>query len=102
MPSRRRRLARIPARGRPGRDPERLMTALAGLWNFDGRPDAGASCKRMLAAQRSYGPHDERRWAEGAVAMGRNLFRLVPEDRFDRQPLIGAGGDLVIVADVRL
>jgi len=78
------------------------MTALAGRWNFDGRPDAGASCRRMLAAQACYGPHGERQWSEGAIAMGRRLFRTVPEDRFDRQPLHGAHGRLTLVADVRL
>lgn len=78
------------------------MTALAGRWNFDGRPDAGASCKRMLAAQACYGPHGERQWSEGAIAIGRRLFRTVPEDRFDRQPLHGADGRLILVADVRL
>lgn len=78
------------------------MSALAGRWNFDGRPDAGASCKRMLAAQAIYGPHDERQWSDGAIAIGRRLFRILPEDRFDRQPLQSADGNLVLVADVRL
>jgi asparagine synthase (glutamine-hydrolysing) len=78
------------------------MTALAGLWNFDGKPDADASCKRMLASQQIYGPHDERRWSDGAVAMGRRLFQILPEDRFDRQPLRSADGNLILVADVRL
>jgi asparagine synthase (glutamine-hydrolysing) len=78
------------------------MTALAGLWNFDGKPDADASCRRMLASLQIYGPHDERRWSDGAVAMGRRLFRLLPEDRFDRQPLKSGDGNLILVADVRL
>ena len=33
------------------------MTAIAGLWRFDGRPDAADGCRRMLAAQKIYGPH---------------------------------------------
>jgi asparagine synthase (glutamine-hydrolysing) len=78
------------------------MSALAGRWNFDGRADADACCKRMLASQAIYGPHDERKWSDGAVAMGRRLFRTLPEDRFDRQPLLGADGNYVLVADVRL
>jgi asparagine synthase (glutamine-hydrolysing) len=78
------------------------MSALAGRWNFDGRPDADASCKRMLASQQIYGPHDERRWSGDFVAMGRRLFRTLPEDRFDRQPLLSADGNLVLAADIRL
>src|SRR4051794_30227055 len=78
------------------------MSALAGRWNFDGKPDADAACERMLRSQLMYGPHDERRWSDGFIAMGRRLFRTLPEDRYDRQPLFGADGRLVLVADVRL
>jgi asparagine synthase (glutamine-hydrolysing) len=78
------------------------MSALAGRWNFDGNPNARSSCERMLAAQRAYGPHDERLWSEGPIALGRRLFRTVPEDVHDRQPLHGADGRLTLVADVRL
>ncbi|HYD24689.1 MAG TPA: asparagine synthase-related protein [Croceibacterium sp.] len=78
------------------------MTALAGCWNFDERPGAAESCRRMLAAQRLYGPHDTRQGSAGPMAMGRCLFRTLPEDAFDRQPLHGAGGRLTLVADVRL
>ena len=78
------------------------MSALAGLWRFDGRPGAVNDLGRVLAAQRLYGPHDERRWDGGEVALGRALFRTLPEDRFDRQPVIGGEGRFALVADVRL
>jgi asparagine synthase (glutamine-hydrolysing) len=54
----------------------------------------------MLAAQEMYGPHHGAQWSDGAVALGRRLMRVLPEDTFDRQPLIGAR--YVLVADVRL
>lgn len=78
------------------------MTALAALWRLDGRDDAPRDLARMLASQQAYGPDDRRAWSEGPVAMGRCLHRALPEDRFDRQPLIGADGRLALVADVRL
>jgi len=78
------------------------MSAIAGLWRLDGRPDAGQACTRMLAAQQAYGPDASDYWDDGSLALGRALFRLLPEDVHDRQPLIGAGGDIVLVADVRL
>ena len=78
------------------------MTALAGLWRFDGRPDAAEGCARMLAAQELYGPHHGAQWSDSAVALGRRLMRVLPEDAFDRQPLIGGEGRYVLVADVRL
>src|SRR6187200_1416564 len=78
------------------------MTALAGCWNYGGRPHPSESCKRMLAAQAIYGPHGERQWSDGPLAMGRRLFRTVPEDVHDHQPLQGAAGRLTLVADARL
>jgi asparagine synthase (glutamine-hydrolysing) len=78
------------------------MTALAGLWRLDGNPDAADACDRMLTAQRIYGPDDGAQWSEAPVALGRRLFRLLPEDIYDRQPLHSADGHIVLVADVRL
>ena len=78
------------------------MTALAGLWRFDGRPDAADGCASMLVAQQLYGPHDCAQWSNGGVALGRQLMRVLPEDAFDRQPLVGGEGRYVLVADVRL
>src|SRR5262249_2111855 len=52
--------------------------------------------------QALYGPHDAAQWADGGVALGRRLMRVLPEDKFDRQPLIGGDGRYVLVADVRL
>lgn len=78
------------------------MTALAGVWRFDGCPDAGEKCARMLAAQSVYGVDDERRWEGGHIALGRRLFHLLPEDDFDTGPLSDAAGRLTLVADLRL
>ena len=78
------------------------MTALAGLWNLDGKPAAAGSCRRMLAAQQIYGPHDSGLWDGGDVAIGRGLFRLLPEDVFDRGPQAGGGGRFALVADLRI
>ena len=78
------------------------MTALAGVWRFDGCPDAAEECARMLAAQRIYGPHHCAQWSESSVALGRSLMRVLPEDVYDRGPLVGGDGRYVLVADVRL
>ena len=56
----------------------------------------------MLAAQAIYGPHGERTWSDGALAMGRRLYRTLPEDVHDRQPLHDAAERFSLVADVRL
>jgi asparagine synthase (glutamine-hydrolysing) len=77
------------------------MSALAGLWRFDGKPGVAEACRRMLSAQEIYGS-DPRQWDDGAVVLGRRLYNLLPEDAFDRQPLAGAGGRYLLVADLRL
>lgn len=76
------------------------MSALAGIWNFSGKADAGEACARMLMTQAIYGPHARSQWDGGNVALGRNLFRILPEDVFDRQPL--EHGSQMLVADLRL
>jgi asparagine synthase (glutamine-hydrolysing) len=78
------------------------VSALAGVWRFDGKPAVDADCARMLAAQQIYGLRDIRQWSNGALAMGRRLFRTLPEDAYDRQPLQSRDGRLTLVADVRL
>lgn len=77
------------------------MTALAGIWSTSGRP-VGPECAAMLAAQSRYGPDCSESLVLGPIAMGRNLFALLPEDDFDRQPLVGGDGRFATVADVRL
>ena len=76
------------------------MTALAGLWSFGGRVDAAAGCARMLQAQPVYAPAAPVSWSAGRLAMGRRLWTLLPEDRFDRGPAVSEAGTLV--ADLRL
>jgi asparagine synthase (glutamine-hydrolysing) len=58
----------------------------------------------MLAAQQAYGPHDTAQVSMGQLALGRCLYRLLPEDEYDRQPVRGRGrnGRMLLVADVRL
>lgn len=78
------------------------MSAIAGLWHFNGKPEPASDCARMLASQKIYGPHDVRLWSGGQIVIGRQLFRSLPEDTHDHQPLKSTDGGLVLVADVRL
>lgn len=78
------------------------MSAIAGLFRFDGRPDAMAGRDRMLSALAELGPDREARWHDGTVALGVRQMTLLPEDRFDRQPWHARDGALVMVADARI
>ena len=77
------------------------MTAIAGYWSAAGSPTVDA-CAAILRAQQPFGPHDRTQNDLPSISMGRNLFRLLPEDRLDSGPIIGAGGRLHLVADIRL
>ena len=78
------------------------MTAIAGFWSFDERPDALVQCRAMLAAQRHYGSRSPSDARIGRLACGLTLYHLLPEDAHDRQPLLSPDGRHALVADVRL
>src|SRR5690348_2202886 len=78
------------------------MTAIVGVWRFDKGKTAGTDCSRALNALDMFGPHDGRQWSDGMIALGRRLYRLLPEDAHDRQPLQSRDGRLALVADLRL
>ncbi len=77
------------------------MTALAGFWSFAGDHRATQLCQQMLKAQQIYAPDPPVLKSAGPLAMGRSLYRLLPEDQYDRGPVEAEGGNLLI-ADVRL
>jgi asparagine synthase (glutamine-hydrolysing) len=78
------------------------MSAISGLWCLTGRINTVQSCRRLMAAQRRYGRHDEADKSLAGVAFGRNLHRTLPEDLFDRQPVSGGNGRFLLVADIRI
>ena len=78
------------------------MTALGGYWSFGGAADPARECERMLAAQQVYGREPAAVARDGRIALGRRLYRLLPEDRFDRGSITDAGGSQILAADVRL
>jgi asparagine synthase (glutamine-hydrolysing) len=78
------------------------MTALAGFWSFGGEHDPGGACAGMLKSQALYGPDGAARWGDPAISIGRSLFRTLPEDQFDRGPILSEDGTLALVADLRL
>jgi asparagine synthase (glutamine-hydrolysing) len=56
----------------------------------------------MLKTQAIYAPAAPVVVRLGDIAVGRRLFRLLPEDVFDRGPVAGADGRWTLVADARL
>jgi len=77
------------------------MSGIAGQFRFDGRSVARGELERAANALRQHGPDRMETVASGKIGLAHVLMRMTPEDRFDRQPLRGASGAL-IVADLRL
>jgi asparagine synthase (glutamine-hydrolysing) len=78
------------------------MTATAGIWSFSKSSALEATASSMLLAQRQYGPHGSRTRTIGEAAFGRALYKLLPEDRFDSQPLIDPSGRWMFAGDLRV
>jgi asparagine synthase (glutamine-hydrolysing) len=77
------------------------MSAIAGVWSFNGDVQVSTACDAMLQALNPYGPDDTAQYTGPSMAMGRCLLRLLPEDNFDQQPL-SAAGVTALIADIRL
>jgi asparagine synthase (glutamine-hydrolysing) len=80
------------------------MTAIAGLWRFDGAGGVRPVAERMGATLAAYGPDRSGLQEERAhgLALVWQQMRVTAEDSFDRQPLAAAGGALWLVADARI
>lgn len=78
------------------------MSAIAGVWSFGDEARATALCGHLLDSQSAYGPHRRDTLTQGGYAAGRCLYRLLPEDDFDRQPVTSEDGRFVLVADLRI
>ncbi|HYG47953.1 MAG TPA: asparagine synthase-related protein [Allosphingosinicella sp.] len=78
------------------------MTAIAGFWSLDQRPDAAAQCERMLKSLQIYGPQPPAVASDGPISLGQRLFGLLPEERRRQRVAAGDGGATLLVADARL
>jgi asparagine synthase (glutamine-hydrolysing) len=78
------------------------MSALAGIFNLDGRPVTPALLHAMADAARERGPDADGYWIEGAVGMAFRLLATTPEAVHERQPWSSDDGNLKIVFDGRI
>jgi len=78
------------------------VSAIFGVVNLDGRPVDGADLDRMSAALAHHGAGGVRPSIRGPVGMGLRTRCFTPEERLERQPLLGAGGSCLLVADARI
>jgi asparagine synthase (glutamine-hydrolysing) len=77
------------------------MSAIAGVFRFDGREVSRRDLERACNALHAHGPDRTGVSVLGEVGLVHVLMRMTPECRFDRQPWRGASG-ATITADLRL
>jgi asparagine synthase (glutamine-hydrolysing) len=77
------------------------MSAIAGIFRFDGNSVDRRDLERMMNTLHRHGPDRSGSYAVGAVGLGHVLMRMTPEDSFDAQPVRGASGT-IMVGDLRL
>lgn len=78
------------------------MSAIFGIINQNDQPVDRANLDRMSAALEHHGCDGGCVWTTGAVGLGQRLMCFTPEDRLERQPLLSADGQYVLVSDGRV
>ena len=78
------------------------MSAIYVLWRRSSAAPISELARRMAAAQQVYGRDRSFVFEDQQVALGGAHLHLLPEDRFDRQPLWAPDRSCCLVADVRL
>ncbi|MCX7015866.1 MAG: lasso peptide isopeptide bond-forming cyclase [Candidatus Sumerlaeota bacterium] len=78
------------------------MSAIAGIYNLDGRP---AEIDRLAAMgeRAGYrGPDGAGRWQEGPIGLEHRLLWTTPQSRHERLPRLSRSGNLAIASDARI
>ena len=80
------------------------MSAIAGIWRFDGPLDLRPTAERMSNGLAMFGPDRNGLWEapDQKLMLVWRQFNLLPEDIHDRQPLRSADGVHTLVADARI
>ena len=78
----------------------RHMSGIVAIFNRDRRPVDPAEWEAMLQARVERGPDGSRVQGAGEIAVAHQLFRLLPEELGEEQPLLME--DLILSADARL
>jgi asparagine synthase (glutamine-hydrolysing) len=82
------------------------MSAICGIFRFDGRPVSRAEIRTMIDAIPEFGPDGVNCWApespDAPVALAHLALRITPEDEHDTQPKCDADAGVTLVADARI
>ena len=78
------------------------MSAIFGIFRFDGAEVLARDLERMGNTLAYRGPDGRKAVVDGPVGLGHGLMRVNRDDTFETQPLRGSDADVTLVADLRL
>ncbi|MCK4726472.1 MAG: lasso peptide isopeptide bond-forming cyclase [Anaerolineales bacterium] len=78
------------------------MSAIAGVYAFDGRHIEPTEITGMLAAQSHRGPNGSGKWVSGSIALGNNILWSSQESLDEKAPLVDNERGIVLTADARI
>ena len=78
------------------------MSAICGIFNFDGRPVSTADMEIMMAALAHRGGDGSGIMVDGPVGLGQQMFHVTPESLSEKLPLRNSVAQLIITGDIRL
>jgi asparagine synthase (glutamine-hydrolysing) len=78
------------------------MSAIFGIWSFEGKPVGEMDVRAMASCLAHRGPDGTGLWREGTVGLGHNKLATTPESIAEDLPLSGDGKRAVITADARI
>ena len=78
------------------------MSAIAGIFYFDGRPVEHGQVEAMTSVMAHRGPDGIAHWRRASVALGQCMMRTTPESLEETQPLTNEDASLVLVMDGRV
>lgn len=77
------------------------MTAIFGLFHLDHQPVIETNLARMNSALAHHGQENSI-WTHDGVGLGQRSMDFTPQDPFERQPLVSADKQFVLITDARL
>jgi len=78
------------------------MSAIVGVYYFDGRPADRTNLEEMVEILAHRGPDGADVWCRDSIGLGHRMLWTTPESLDEKLPLANQTGGLVITADARI
>ena len=78
------------------------MSAIFGIYYPEGCPATQSELEQMAESLNHRGPDGSGLWMDGPAGLGHQMLWTTPESLYERLPMVGKTGHLVITADARI